>query len=209
MPAGTIVIYGAGGHGKVVADAADAAGFEVVGFIDDHIPPDGRFGRFAVQPPETLDAAVAVHVAIGDNAARAAATERVKSAGCALPPIVHPTAVVSAAANIAEGVFIAPLAVVNAAAHLATSVIINTAAIVEHDCTVDSFAHVAPGAILCGGVQVGEAALVGARAVVLPGVRIGANCIVGAGAVVASDVANGQTVIGNPAQPRGRDATSI
>jgi putative colanic acid biosynthesis acetyltransferase WcaF len=50
-------------------------------------------------------------------------------------------------------------------------------------------------------IVVGKMAFVGLRAILLPGVSLGRNAVVGAGAVVTRNVADGQTVAGNPAHP--------
>lgn len=46
-------------------------------------------------------------------------------------------------------------------------------------------------------------AVIGAGAIILPGINIGMNAVIGAGAVVTKDVAEGQTVVGNPARVMG------
>ena len=194
-----LMIFGAGGHGRVVADAAVAAGYEVLGFLDDD--PHARIGP----PWRMLDEAsaptdVAVHVAIGNNEQRRAVTDRRVVRGCAIPAVIHPSAVVSPTARIGDGVFIGPLAVVNAHAVIGKGVIVNTAAVVEHDCRIGAFCHLAPRSVLGGGVHVGAGCLVGIGSAVLPGVAIDDGGVVAAGAVVTTDVPSGTTVRGVPAR---------
>jgi UDP-perosamine 4-acetyltransferase len=206
------LIWGGGGHGKVVADLVRAAGGEVAGFIDADPakrgvrvePGDGRveltqadflaYARSAVLP----DGVGAVALAIGRNDTRLDCL-------CALdvapvPPLVHPSAVVSPSVQLGRGTVVFPAAVVNAAARIGEAVIVNTGAIVEHDCVVGDGAHISPGAVLTGGVNVGVRSWIGAGATVVPGVRIGADVVVGAGAVVLRDVPDGTTVAGVPAR---------
>ena len=198
----TLVIYGAGGHGRVVADSALRRGaFASLMFCDDQ--PSKRLIH-GLRVLDSLDAAPADSrflVAVGDNAARRRLTDRVRARGCAFADVVDPTAVVSASARLHEHLFVGARAVVNADVVIDEGVILNTGCIVEHDCRVGAFAHVAPGSVLGGGVSVGAGTLVGIGACVRPHVRIGAGCTVGAGAVVVKDVPDGATVVGVPAQP--------
>lgn len=206
------LLWGGGGHGKVVADLVRAAGYKVAGYADREL---AKFGcevepggaRVAVAEQDLIAVlgrgdlpvgADAVVLAIGRNADRAIA--RQAAAYHLAPALVHPTAVVSGTARLEEGVVVFAHAVVNAAAVVDAAAIINTGAIVEHDCYVGLAAHIAPGAVLCGGVHVGARAWVGAGAVVIQGVRIGTDAVVGAGAVVVRDVLQGTTVVGNPAR---------
>lgn len=208
-----LLIWGGGGHGAVVADAARCAGHAVVGFVD---ADPGKLGRVAepggarvvCSEDELLQAiagggplpqgCTAVALGIGDNRRREQAAVRL---GARLaPPVVHPAAVVSPSASIGAGTVVFARAVLNPAASLGRAVIVNTGAIVEHDCVVADGAHLSPGAVLAGGVRVGTRSWVGAGATVIQGIRIGAGSIVGAGAVVIRDVEDGVTVVGVPAR---------
>ncbi len=198
------LVWGRGGHGIVVADAIRASGGVVVGWVDaaarhdeDHVVDESTFLEAVAQGVLPFRA---THVAlgIGDNAARWQAAQRL--AGTLSAPVVHPTAWCSSAVSIGAGTVLLPRAVVHPRASIGRGVIVNTGAIVEHDCQVGDGAHLSPGAILTGGVQVGALAWVGAGAVVLPGRSIGRGAVVGAGAVVVHDVAEGVTVVGNPAK---------
>ncbi len=197
----SIIIHGAGGHGLVVAEAAVAAGFTVVGFVDDAIV-EGFLGGHPILRMETVDATDAeVIVAVGDATIRKRIHDSHVATGRPMAVVVHPTASVSPSVQMGGGIFVGANAVVNAEAEVGDGVIINSRAIVEHHCEVGPFSHIAPGATLGGMSKVGELTLVGIGASVLPDVKIGSNCVVGAGSVVREDVENGQTVVGSPARP--------
>ena len=196
-----LAIYGAGGHGLVVAESAEAAGFLVIGFLDDSVTLD-RVGRWPVLNDTKLgEADFAVIVGIGDNFARRRLARDMHDAGIPTANVIHPTAWVSPSATVGRGVYIGPNAVVNAEAKIGDGAIINSGAIVEHHCRIGAFSHAGPGAKLGGNVGVGELVLVGLGASVLPNVQIDDDATVGAGAVVIDDVPRGATVVGVPAQP--------
>jgi UDP-perosamine 4-acetyltransferase len=115
--------------------------------------------------------------------------------------IVHPSAVVSPTARLADGVVVMPLAVVHTGARVGADGIVNTGAIVEHDCLLGDHVHIAPGACLGGGCRVGSGAHVGLGACVREGICIGDRALVAAGAVVVRDVPAGTRVMGVPARP--------
>ena len=114
--------------------------------------------------------------------------------------VVHPGAIVSDTAVVADGVFVGPGAVINARARVDRGAIVNSGAIVEHDCVLGAFCHVAPGAVLAGSVTVGADTLIGIGAVVREGIRVGSGVALGAGAVAVSDIPDGTRAIGVPAR---------
>ena len=198
-----VLIYGAGDHGLVVAEAADCAGRRVLGFIDDQVAAETSLGSWKVlgSAADINPDDAEVIVAIGNNTTRFTVTNRLVYEGVRLARIIHPGAHVSGSALIAEGVYIGPGAVVNARARLDRSVIVNSGAIVEHDAEIEAAVHLAPRATLTGNVFIGMRAMLGAGCIVLPNRVIGADAIIGAGAVVNRDVADNTKVIGVPAKP--------
>lgn len=206
-----LLIWGAGGHAKVVADVARASGWVIRGFLDDTPARTGElfYGSSLVGSSSVLfhaeaERAVAVFVAIGCNAIRARCVIAAQEAGYSVPVLIHPSAVVSETAEIGAGTVVMAGSVVQADTRIGRGGIINTGASVDHDGHLGEFVHVAPGARLTGEVVVGDQTLIGTGAVVIPRCRIGRMCIVGAGAVVVTDVMDGMTVVGVPAEPHKR-----
>lgn len=200
-----VIVFGAGGHGKVVIDAILRQGLHEIAFLAD---ADGKLHGSLVCGYEIRSEAEAFAaqerglrraiVAIGNNDVRRRLTQVIIGKGFSLISVVHPAAVVAPSARIGAGTLVMPACVLNAEARIGDNAIINTGAVIEHDCDVGDHAHIGPHATLCGGVRVDEGALVGAGATVLVGVRIGAGAIVGAGSTVLRDIPDGATAVGSP-----------
>ena len=194
-----MVIVGAGGHGRVILDAALASGLQVAGFVAD--PVQGPVnGMPFLGPTAMLDELAETHrfiVAIGDQQARRDLALRLDGR---LQTVIHPTAWVSPSARIGQGTAIIGGVIVNANSEVGDFCILNTGCSVDHDCRLADGVQICPGARLAGGVSCGEDAFIGTGAIAVPGIRIGARAIVGAGSVVVQDVAENTKVIGNPAR---------
>lgn len=199
-----VVIFGASGHGKVVADALLAAGRAVDGFLDDD---DRKHGSKLMGLPVlggrswlAENRAVAVALGVGANDARAKVASVIEELGLELVTVIHPTAIVARSASIDRGAVVLARSVVNADARVERCAILNTGAIVEHDCVVGEFAHVSPSASMGGGSRVLAFAQCGIGAILLPGVTVGRNTIVGAGATVTRDLPASVVAMGTPAR---------
>jgi acetyltransferase EpsM len=198
-----ILIVGAGGHGKVVADALRLGGqFEIAAFADEQATQrDGDLylgarvlaGSDALMRARELGLGWAI-IAFGDCAARLGCMERLRAHGFEIGSAVHPRAVVADDVAIGAGTVVLAGAVVNVDARLGDAVIVNVGAIVDHDCVLADGVHVEPGAALGGNVRVGRATTIGAGATVVKGVRIGDHAHVGAGATITNDVGDGGSV---------------
>lgn len=192
MAATKIYIYGASGHGLVLADIARACGYDEVVFLD-----DAGEVKFSPELPKAP-----IIIAIGANKTRQILTQRVEQAGFEVVNLIHPSAVISKSAVVGKGVVVMPKAVINARAVIGIGAIINTAAVIEHECVVGEFAHISPAAALAGNVKVGARTWIGIGSSVIQGINIGADSIIGAGSVVVSDVSDGVVAYGNPARDR-------
>lgn len=203
---GSIVVWGAGGHARVVAEILRLRGWSIVGFLDDVDP--GRRGALFLEARvlggreqlTTLrrDGVRCAIVAIGDNAARLEAATALRGLGFDLPAAVHPSAVVASTAQVGAGCVVAPNAVVGSASVVGRDVIVNTAATVDHNCVIEDGVHLAPGAHLGGWVTVCNLTFVGLGASVVDRVHIGARSVVGAGSLVLHDVPPDVVAYGSP-----------
>ena len=204
-----LIVWGASGHARVVADIVRTAGtYEIAGFLDDQHPQ--RAGeRFEGAPilggrdclAAQHDRGVAnVIIAFGHCPSRLAAARFAVQCGFALAKAIHPSAIIAASARIGAGTVVAANAVVNPAAVIGENVIVNTSASVDHDCILEDGVHLSPGVRLAGNVRIGAASWIGIGATVIDGRTVGSNTIVGAGAVVIDDVPSGVVAFGVPAR---------
>jgi sugar O-acyltransferase (sialic acid O-acetyltransferase NeuD family) len=208
MSARRIFVYGAGGHGKVVADVFVCRGeSEFAGFVDDREELWGTRvmgltvlggGDWLWREAGLVRAAVALGV--GNGLARRRIAERCAAWGVEILTVAHPRATVAGAADLGCGTVVMAGAVINAGARIRAGVIVNSGAVVEHDAEIGDCAHVAPRAAMGGAARLGEYSHLGMGAVVLERVRVGSHTIVGAGAVVVRDLPDGVVAMGVPAR---------
>lgn len=197
-----LLIFGAGGHGRVVVDAALVAQHWKLLVVSDRQLPENQNELLPGIQLITVDAALkldpAVHIAIGNNQFRQ------KEAGAwgfeRLISVVHPAAVVSIFSSVLPGCFVGAGSIVGPLAQVGMGVIINHGAVVDHDVEVGAFSHIAPNASLGGHVRIGQRVLIGSGAVVLPFMVIADDVIVGAGSVVTGNLLESGTYAGIPAR---------
>ncbi|TKH33151.1 acetyltransferase [Paenibacillus polymyxa] len=200
------IVFGAGGHAKVIVDILRTSGEEIIGVLDDHCKEETWNGLPLLEGRNQIDQLVSLHpearflVAIGDNTTRLKMVSQFKAAGVKFGNAIHPSAVISPSSFIGEGSVIMPNSVINADAYVGEHVIVNTAATVDHDCRIEDFAHISPGVHMAGGVQIGRGAHIGIGANLIPGIRVGCNTLVGAGSCVIRHLPDNVTAVGCPAK---------
>lgn len=195
-----IYLYGAGGHAKVIIDILETLNLPIAGIVDDNEQLHEVLG-YPVYRREWLDNVAAedhLLITIGYNEIRKRIAESMKLVF--LPPVIHPSAIISKYAQIGEGTVIIHGAILQAEAMIGRHCIVNTGATVGHECKIGDYVHIASNATLCGNVSVGEGTWIGAGSVVKPGIKIGANCMIGVGSVVVKDIPDNVVVVGNPAR---------
>lgn len=201
----SLAIVGAGGHGRVVADCAEALGWDLIEFFDDK-------GKGSTSGPWPVVGAVealfqraggydGVIVGIGANRARLDLHRALVGRGAAMATLIHPRATVSRHARIDVGTVVFAGAVVNFGALIGQACILNSGASVDHEDYLADAVHLSPGARLGGGVSVGECSWIGLGASVREGVTIGRNVRIGAGAAVVAAAPDDQVLVGVPAKP--------
>ena len=199
-----LLIIGASGHGKVIADIALATKIyrEIVFLDDDENILECR-GFSVIGKVSDLGHYVSEYemvVAIGNAQTRRRIMEQVETAGGTLATLIHPQAVVSKYASIGIGTVVMPGTVINAGATIGKGCIVNTSASVDHDCRIGDYVHVSVGAHLAGTVSIDECTWIGIGAVVSNNIHICGQCMIGAGAVVVSDITVSGTYVGVPAK---------
>ncbi|MFC5401552.1 acetyltransferase [Cohnella soli] len=201
-----LIVVGAGGHGKVAAEAATASGkYRIAAFVDDKYVDERIKGGVLHAPMYSIESLLnqirdaRVIIAVGANATRQQLVSRLDLPDEKYATVVHPAATVSPSAEIGIGSVVFAGSVLNADAIVGRHAIVNTRAVVEHDCLVGDYAHLSPGAVISGGVHVAVGAHLGVGASVIPGVTVGEWSTLGAGAVAIRDVPARCTAVGVPA----------
>lgn len=187
-----IYIYGASGHGLVVADIALACGYDEVIFID-----DGENGYPSFEDIQS-NSNIPLAFGIGLNKIRALLFEKVSACGFDIVTLIHPSAVISKTATIQNGTVVMPNVVVNANTSIGKGVILNTACVIEHENSIEDFVHISPNCSLAGNITIEKNTHIGIGSCLIQGITIGENCIIGAGSVVVKSIEDNTKAYGNP-----------
>jgi sugar O-acyltransferase (sialic acid O-acetyltransferase NeuD family) len=201
-----VVIYGASGHGKVIADIVTKSGKTVLGFVDDNETlwdkpfcgcpvRKGSSHLFEYAKKEDFS----VIIGIGDNHNRREIVKAMESLGASFGSAIHPSAQLGNDVNIGEGTVIMANSVINPGARVGRHCIVNTGVTIDHDCIIGDFVHLSPGAHLGGRVRVGNSSWIGLGASIINNIHIAEHTIIGAGSVVIRNVDAYTVVAGNPA----------
>ena len=201
-----IIICGASGHGKVIADILEKSEKTVLGFVDDDEKKWGEnffeykiFGD--IDELSNFDKSeVFIIIAVGDNYIRERIAEKISESGIRFGKAIHPSATIGKDVIIDAGSVVMANVVINPGTKIGKHCIINTSSSVDHDCLIEDYVHISPG-VCCGGkVHVGRSSWVGLGATVINSIEIGKDSIVGAGATVINNVDDDSVVVGNPAK---------
>jgi len=196
-----IILIGAGGHAKVIADIIIKSGDFLLGFLDDNLAADNVILGYPIlgktKDIYKFDDTVKFIIGIGNNYTRKQITEKYN---VKWHTAVHPSAVIAVDVNIGEGTVIMANAVINPSTKIGRHCIINSSAIVEHDNNIESYVHISPSAATGGTINIGELTHIGIGAIVKNNLSITSDCIIGAGAVVVKDIVDKGVYVGVPAK---------
>jgi sugar O-acyltransferase (sialic acid O-acetyltransferase NeuD family) len=197
-----LIIIGASGHGKVVADIAIKMNkWQSIVFLDDDQAIKISIGLEVIG--KTADAftykdEADFFVAIGNNAVREKVQEKLIEEGLNVVSLIHPSAVVGIDVEIEIGTVVMAAVVINSSTRIGKGCIINTSSSLDHDNVIEDYVHISPGASLAGKVKVGKGSWLGIGSIVSNNVNICSGCKVGAGAVVVKDITEPGTYVGVP-----------
>jgi len=204
-----IIILGAGGHAKVLIDTLQRQSANILGVTDPDpelhgkdvmgisiIGDDNSILQYGVNDIVLVNGLGKVNC----SNKRMQIYHTFKERGYIFARVIHPSAVISSGAYLAEGVHVMAGAIIQTLVTIGVNTIINTGVSLDHECIIGDHVHIAPGATISGGVEIGDNVLIGAGATIIQGIHVGASSVVGAGAVVTKDVREGVTVMGIPAR---------
>lgn len=197
-----LLIIGAGGHGKVIADIAiKAKKWEKVEFLDDNVSDCMCMGLEVIG--NLSDSLLYINevdfiVAIGNNSIREKLLSELENKGASIATLIHPSAVIGADVVVGIGTVVMAGAIINSSTKIGKGCIINTSCSIDHDNTIDDFVHISPGANLAGTVEVGRGSWIGIGSIVSNNIKICSDCTIGAAALVIKDITEPGTYIGVP-----------
>ncbi|MDF2943785.1 MAG: sugar O-acyltransferase, sialic acid O-acetyltransferase NeuD family protein [Herbinix sp.] len=199
-----LLIIGAGGHGRVVADIALKMNqWKQINFLDDDIKLNPFVGIDVIGTSSEALQFVKdynIFVAVGNNKIREKIVFQLENAGASIPILIHPSAIIGVQVDIGAGSVIMAGTVINCCCNIGKGVIVNTGATVDHGNVIEDYVHISPGVHTAGTVEIGKYSWIGIGATISNNLKICDESIVGAGAVIISDIIIPGTYIGVPAR---------
>lgn len=197
-----LLIIGASGHGKVVADIALKMNrWESIAFLDDDENIKSSMGLEVIGKSDDILTHIdeyEIFVGIGNNATRQRVIQLLENFGASIPVLIHPDAVIGSQVEIGIGTAIMAGVIINCCTKIGKGCIINTGSSLDHDNLIEEYVHISPGVHIAGTVKVGKLSWLGIGSVVSNNVNITSGCQVGAGSVVVKDITEPGIYVGVP-----------
>lgn len=199
-----LLIIGAGGHGRVVADIALKMNkWSSIAFLEDNEEVKSSMGLRVLGGLNEVSKYIDfydIFVAIGNNQIREKIQKDLELMGASLPILVHPQATIGEHVQLGKGVAVMAGAIINCCSVIGNGSIINTGSTIDHDNVIKEYAHISPGVHIAGSVEIERRTWLGVGTIVSNNVKIANDCIIGAGSVVIKDIIEPGTYVGIPAR---------
>jgi len=199
-----LLIIGASGHGKVVADVAIKMDrWSEISFLDDNEDIKSSMGIWVIGKVSDVSKYIDeydIFIGIGNNAIRKDVHEKLEGISASIPTLIHPSAIIGEQVELGIGTVVMAGAVINCCTKIGKGCIINTGSTIDHDNVIEDFVHISPGVHLAGTVKVKQYSWLGIGSVVSNNVCITSRCLTGAGTVVVKDIVESGTYVGVPAR---------
>ena len=199
-----LLIIGASGHGKVVANIALKMNrWKSVAFLDDDESLKASMGLKVIGKTTDVNKykdEAYFFIAIGNNTTREKIQEKLEAEGASIPTLVHPNSVIGEQVKFGTGTLVMAGTVINCCSEIGKGCIINTGSTIDHDNFIEDYVHISPGVHTAGTVKIGKGTWLGVGCVVSNNLKITSGCKVGAGAVVVKDITESGTYVGVPAR---------
>lgn len=165
------LIYGAGGHARVLADLILTINGKIIAFIDDHLSLP-QLNNFPVKGYDALHPEAQIVIGVGNNKIRGKIAGSLHHKAAV---IIHPSAIVASDVEIGEGTVILANAVIQTGARIGKHVIINANACVDHDAVIEDFVHICPNVYIGGATVIGRGTTVTAGKIIPRMTKIDSN----------------------------------
>lgn len=199
-----LLIIGASGHGKVVADIAMKMNkWQYIAFLDDDESIKSSMGIDVIG--KSTDAIKYIKdydlfIGLGNNDLREIIQVNLEAKGASIPILVHPSAIIGKHVNLYSGTVVMAGVVINCSSSIGKGCIINTSSTVDHDNFIEDYVHISPGSHLAGTVKVGRKSWLGIGSVIINNISIAKDVQIGAGAIVVKNLTEAGIYVGNPAK---------
>lgn len=191
-----MILYGVGGHTKVVIDCLNAIDEGIFGIFDNKSDLVSLNGYDVLgEYDENLFTSEQIVITVEDNMSRKSTVPKSKHQ---FGTIIHPSAIVSDYSKIDKGTVVVHGTIIQSGSKIGKHCILNTSCVIDHDVQIGSFTHISPNVTICDNVVIGEGVHIGAGATILPGINVGKWCIIGAGAVITQNLPDYSLVVGVP-----------
>ncbi|MFT4144727.1 MAG: acetyltransferase [Mobilitalea sp.] len=199
-----LLILGAGGHGKVIADSALKMNcWKEIAFLEDNPAKAEGFPYVILAKFEDFEQFLGEYdmiAGIGANRKREEIQLKLEAAGASIATILHPNVILGGNVTIGEGSVVMAGVIINTDTKIGKGCILNTAATIDHENNIEDFVHLSPGVHTAGNVKVGTLTWLGIGSSVIQNITIEKDCMIGAGAVVVNNLQVTGIYLGVPAK---------